>query len=81
MMKFTMHEKEDEKRFLLTIPDFLVLELNEWDKLLLRDCDTSYLISDKLLALETIVRHIEKMKEKRWKLENFQGRLMEEGEN
>lgn len=62
-MKFEQSHKvvTDERVYTLTLTgsEMTAVELHEFDKLLLRECETSGKISDKLLALETIVRRIE----------------------
>lgn len=47
--------------FKLEIPDrdYLSIEINKWDRLLLGECDRSNKISDKLLALEKLASLIE----------------------
>lgn len=45
----------------LTVPDgdLAKMKLHDFDRLLLVECEKSKKVSDKLLALETIVRRIE----------------------
>ena len=68
-MKLEYYEdiKTDEIRINIIIYplDFFEIELDDFDRLLLRECDKSNKISDKLLALETIARKLEKASNKR----------------
>jgi len=67
-MKFIKYRRPDalEPRvnttiYQLTIEDteFVLAPLDTFDLMLIRECDTSNAVADKLLALETIVRRIE----------------------
>ena len=62
-MKFEMQEniERSARSYLLRISDaeFSSMLLSKFDRLLIDECDGSEKISDKLLALETIVRRIE----------------------
>ena len=44
--------------------ELVLIRLNKWDKLLIKECERSDSIADKLLALECIARKIEKANEK-----------------
>ncbi len=39
--------------------DYVLAELQPFDRLLIKECEKSQLVSDKLLALETIIRRME----------------------
>lgn len=62
-MKFEQRRDTDadviEYKLTITGGDMAAVELLGFDKLLLRECETSGKISDKLLALETLARRIE----------------------
>lgn len=45
---------------IIYLSDFLEVELDNFDRFLLKECNKSNKISDKLLALETIARKLEK---------------------
>jgi hypothetical protein len=54
----------NETLYYLRISDceLVMAELDTFDIMLIRECDTSASVADKLLALETIVRRIEQAK-------------------
>lgn len=47
---------------MITASERVAARLDDWDRRLIAECEKSSSISDKLLALETIVRRIEEAK-------------------
>lgn len=62
-MRFTVSRDIEKDLYRATLEieagDMLNVELSQTDRALLRECEQSGSISDKLLALETITRRIE----------------------
>lgn len=63
-VNLTVNYDAHERVYVLKIADLEMhtMDLDEMDKRLIKECESSKLISDKLLALECIARNIERKK-------------------